>query len=192
MNRRYKDILSCCLAFSCFILLQGCSGYHFGNGALTERYHTITVPYAEGDFDGSFTTELIKQIAISGVFEYTRTGSDLLLKIRLIDFEDENIGFRYYRNKDDVLTRETIPVETRLSVTAEVSLMDRSTGKEVLPTVRISASTDFDHDYYSTKEAINVTSLGQLTDYDEALDAAEKPLYFNLSKKIVDYVSDAW
>jgi hypothetical protein len=174
------------------ILLSGCRGYQFGNSELSECYSSIAVPYAENDFDGSFTTELIRQVVTSGVYEYTRTGADLLLKVRLLDFDTDNVGFRYYKNKHDKLTSETIPVETRFSVIAEVTLIDRATGKTVLPTVRISAFTDFDHDYYSTKNNINVESLGQLTDYDEALDAADKPLYFNLSKKIVDYISDAW
>ncbi len=175
----------------CLIFLTGC-GYQFGNGTLASRYESITVPYAEDDFDGSFTTELIKQISTSGVYRYQRCSADLVLKVRLMDFDDDNIGFRYYRNKKNRLTRETIPTETRLFLTAEISLIDRSSGLIIQGPVRLMATTDFDHDYYSTKEAINVFSLGQLTDYDEALDAAMKPLYINLSKKIVDYLADSW
>lgn len=147
------------MAISSLLFLTGC-GYHFGNGPLSMRYHTISVPYAEGDFDGSFTTEVIKQISTAGVFKYKRTASDLILKIRLIDFDNENIGFQYYVNKENKKTRETIPIETRLSVTAEVSVIDAVSGAEVLTPVRISASTDFDHDYYSTKEGINEFSIG--------------------------------
>lgn len=175
-----------------FLFLTGCGCYQFGSGGLSERYQTISVPYAENDFDGSFTTEMIKQISTSGVFRYAQCSSDLILKIRLINAYEKNIGFRYYENKQNKLTRDIIPVETRLFETAEVSLFERSTGSFILKPVRISACTDFDHDYYSTKNRINDFSLGQLSDYDEALDAAEKPLHFNLAKKIVDYLSDVW
>lgn len=180
------------LIISLLLSLTGCRGYQFGSGVLSSRYQTISVPYAEGDFDGSFTTELIKQISVSGVFQYKHQCADLVLKVRLLEFDDYNIGFQYLIDKDCDLTRETIPIETRFIVIAEISVIDRSSGEVVLAPIRISASTVFDHDYYSTRDNINSVSLGQLTDYDEALDAAEKPLYYNLSKKIVDYLSDSW
>lgn len=173
------------------LILSGC-GYKFGSSGIFSNHQTVCVPYAEGDLDGSFTNELIKQIASQAVFEYQLTGANLALKVKLEDMKNDNIGYRYYRNKQNKLTRETIPVETRLSQTAIVSLIDTYSGLVVLGPVKITASTDFDHDYYSTKDAINVFSLGQLTDYDEALDAAKKPLYYNLSKKIVDFLADGW
>ncbi|HRD55016.1 MAG TPA: hypothetical protein PLC42_01325 [Parachlamydiaceae bacterium] len=174
-----------------FLFFTGC-GYQLETGSIASRYSSIAVPYAEGDFDGSFTKELIRQIATSGIFQYQRQGSDLLLKVRLMDFDDDNIGYRYFRNKKDKLTDETIPVETRLFLTAEISLLDASSGLIIQGPYRLQATTDFDHDYYSTKDAINVFSLGQLTDYDEALDAAQKPLHYHLAKKIVDFLADSW
>lgn len=188
MTPKFSSLIIFCLV----TFLTGCGGYQFGSGALTSKYRTISVPYAENDFDGSFTTELIKQISVSGVFQYNHQCADLILKVRLLEFDDYNIGFEYLIGKDCKLTRETIPIETRLTVIAEVSVLDRSSGEIVLAPIRIAASTVFDHDYYSTRDNINSVSLGQLTDYDEALDAAEKPLYYNLSKKIVDYLSDSW
>lgn len=177
--------------FVFFMAFSSC-GYRIEEGGIASRYSTVTVPYAEGDFDGSFTDELIRQISIGGVFQYQRYGADLILKVRLMDFSDQNIGYRYYRNKEDKLTHETIPVETRLFLTAEVSLLDGSSGLVIQGPYRIQATTDFDHDYYSTKDAINVFSLGQLTDYDEALDAAQKPLHYHLAKKIRDFLADSW
>ncbi len=175
------------------VSLTGCRGYQFGPGVLSSKYRTISVPYAEGDFDGSFTTEMIRQISVSGIFQYQHQCADLILKVRLLEFDDYNIGFRYQEDsKSCHLTRETIPVETRLIVLAEISVIDRASCEVVLAPVRITASTVFDHDYYSTKNNINSVSLGQLTDYDEAMDAAEKPLYYNLSKKIVDFLADSW
>ncbi len=172
-------------------MFSGC-GYHFGLGELPDQYSTISIPYAKGDFDGAFTTEVIRQFATTGSFKYVRTGGDLILKITLIDFDDDNIGFRYYKDKEGKRTRETIPVETRLFATAQVSVIDACTGVVVLGPAAIEASTDFDHNYYSTRNSINVFSLGQLTDFDEAYDAAIRPLNQCLAKKVVDYVIDSW
>lgn len=173
------------------LALSGC-GYQFGSSQFSSRYSTLSVPYASGDFDGSFTNEMIHHISTGSVFQYKRVNADLILKIDLIDFDVKNIGYRYYRNKHNKLTRETIPVETRSIVTAVFSLVDACTGYEVLSPVEVTACTDFDHDFYSTRDQINSKSLGQLTDYDEALDAAKKPLFFNLAKKISDYINDSW
>lgn len=197
-------------------------GYHFGNNVLQNRYTTVTVPFAEGDFDGTFTTEMIRQISVNSIFQYRRVQADLILKIRLIDYDTSNIGYRYYvkehekdhhsstneyvaresltsishnecENKiESKITHETIPVETRLFVTAEVSMIDACSGLEVLSPVLITSMTDFDHDYYSTTHQINEFSLGQLTDYDDALDAARRPLFVNLARKIADYLADGW
>lgn len=167
-------------------------GYHFGQGELPEKYATISIPYAQGDFDGNFTAELIRQISTAGSFKYVRTGGDLILKVALVDFDDDNIGFRYYKDKKGKRTRETIPVESRLFATAQVTVIDACTGVVVLGPAAIEASTDFDHDYYSTRNAINVFSLGQLSDFDEAYDAAIRPLNQCLARKVVDFVTDSW
>lgn len=178
-------------AFTSLMLLSGC-GYQFGKGELPNNYQTISVPYAEGDVNGAFTAELIKQIALSGAFNYVRTGGDLILKATLSDFHDEDIGLRYYREKDGKLTRETIPVEGRLFVTAEIEVIDALTGVVVLGPAAMQATTDFDHDFYSTRDNINVFSLGQLTDFDGAYDAALRPLNESLARKVTDFISDSW
>jgi len=182
-------IVTCLLLLS---LAATSCGYRFGHGGLPTQYRSITVPYAEGDLDGSLTAEVIRQFSTAGAFEYRRCGGDLILNIKVLDFGDEDIDFRYYRNKEGKRTSETIPVETRLTVLVEVVVIDAATGVSVLGPARIEDYTDFDHDYYSTRDAVNVFSLGQLTDFDEAYDAAQRPLNQSLAKKIVNYVCDSW
>lgn len=172
-------------------LVSGC-GYRFGQGELASKYETISVPYVKEDLDGTLTAQIVKALSVRGGLRYERVAGDLILYAEIIDVADENIGFRYYRNKANKITKETIPVETRLSITAEISIVDASTGEVLRGPVRLSAETDFDHDYYSTKNNINESSLGQLTDFDEAYDAAKRPLHQELAKKIVDYIYDSW
>lgn len=173
------------------LLLTGC-GYHFGQGGLASRYSTISVPYVEGDRDGSLTAAIVRQLTESGDYVYKSSNGALCLDVKVVQVSDQNIGFRYDRNKKGKITESVIPTETRITAVAEVTVYESAGCSPVLGPVLIAASVDFDHDYYNSRNAINVFSLGQLSDYDEAYDAVKRPLDEALAKKIVDYVNDSW
>lgn len=162
--------------------------YHFGQSDLSERYRTISIPYIEGDDEGELTAELIHTIASEGGLRYLPAGGELVLKIKLIESYDENIGFRYDRHKDGTIKKGLIPTETRLNLTAEVFLLEASSDSILRGPTLIRASIDFDHDYYYDRNSVNVFSLGQLNDIDEAQEAAMRPLHRRLAEKIGDYV----
>lgn len=171
-----------------FLLLILCScGYHFERDLLLPR--TVSVPFVEGDWDGDLTAAVVQQISTSGVFAYRKEGGSLTLKIKVLDSRDENIGFRYYRNKEGKLKKDLIPTETRIAVSAEVSLIETGTCNHILGPTLITAGVDFDHDFYSSDTTF---SLGQLSDYDSAYDAVNHPLNKILAQKIVDFVNDGW
>ncbi len=173
------------------LLLSACQ-YRFGRGELSEQYSTISVPFIEGDREGDLTCEVIRQIGTSGAFRYETSGSDLILSVKIIDYDNEDIGFRYDRKEHGELRKVIIPTETRLKTTAEVILRDAGTGQVIRGPSVISASIDFDHDFYFTRHEENVFSLGQLNDIDAAEDAVMHPLYKVLAGKIVDYVKNSW
>lgn len=180
------------LALLVLLFLTGC-GYRWGDGgAIPCSYRTVSIPYIEGDMDGQLTAALIQQISESGVLAYQESCGALTLNIEVIDLEDENIGFRYDRKKDGCFTSAIIPDETRLTIIVELTGVETCSGNVIMGPVRIKADVEFDHDYYSSRNAVNVFSLGQLTDYDEAYDAAQTPLSQRLARKIVDYVRDNW
>lgn len=177
----------------CLIIFQfsGC-GYHFGSGALPTNYSTFYIPYIKGDEEGLLTADVIKQMSRAGGLKFQTAGADLTILVELVDLRDENIGFRYDRNRQGKLTKSIIPAETRITAFAKVTVLDGLSGEVLLGPARLSASVDFDHDYYSSRNEINVFSLGQLDDYDAAHDVVFRPLYIALAKKIVDYVCDSW
>jgi len=168
------------------LLISSC-GYRFERDQLMPR--TLSVPFAEGDVDGDLTSAVIQQISSSGVYSYRKEGGAVLLKIKILDLRDENIGFRYYRNKEGKLKKDIVPTETRIAVSAEVSLVDAVSCTPILGPTRITAGVDFDHDFYSSDTTF---SLGQLNDYDSAYDAVVHPLNKVLAQKIVDFVNDGW
>jgi hypothetical protein len=171
-------------------LLAGCQ-YQFGYGELSQRYTTLSVPYAEGDSKGELTAEVIKKISTSGAFRYVNCQGDLILKIKFIELRDENIGFRYDRKKRGKLRHAIVPTETRLKSVVEAVLTDAA-GRVVRGPTRIAASIDFDHSFYSSRHGINIFSLGQLSDIDAAHDAVMHPLNQQLADRIVDYIINSW
>lgn len=189
------------------LLITSC-GYRFGQGAVISQYRTVTVPFVEGDRDGTFTAALVEDISRSGCLTYHCEGGELILYVTLLDLYDENVGYRYDRKKEskendgdgeeengekeEVLTHSIIPIETRVHVLAEVTLVEACSGCEVLGPVQLHEFVDFDHDYYFSREGINVFSLGQVNDIDTAHDDVFKPLSHKLAQKIVDYINAAW
>lgn len=173
-------------------LLTSCS-YQFGQSCLQDKYSTMTIPYCGGDKDGRLTAALIRHLSQSGTLEYCNSNGQLTLVVKLLKVRDKNIGFRYDRNrKKDELLDTIIPTEMRRTVFAEVVVIESYSKRVLIGPARISASVDFDHDYYSSRNGINIFSLGQLGDIDAAYDACLAPLYQNLAEKIIDYVNNSW
>lgn len=168
-------------------MLAAC-GYQYGTGGIISTYRTISIPYVKNDLDGRMTAALVKVISTQSGLQYEKCGGELTLLVEIIEFENENIGYRYDRKNDGKLTHSIIPAETRLMLAAQVTLVESQTAKPLAGPVKITAFVDFDHDYERTRNGVNVFSLGQLTDYDEAYDAALQPLYEVLSEKIADFI----
>lgn len=174
-----------------FLALMGC-GYQLGQDGTALSYRTLAVPTITGDGNGGLASALVKEVGCSGCFEYRQSGAAAILKVVLIDLKENNIGFRYDRHKLGKIRHTIIPTETRLTGIVEVSLLDACSGAVILGPVKLSASEDFDHDYYTSRNGVNIFSLGQLNDYDEAYDAALYPLNVALAQKIVDYICNSW
>jgi hypothetical protein len=172
------------------LLLTGCQ-YRAGQGGFSGNYSTITIPYAGGDEDGRLTSSLVKKMEESHILSYCHTNGELVLVVNLLKVKDKNIGFRYDRKKDGERAKTIIPTETRRFLQAEVVVTEACSGREVLGPVRMTAYVDFDHDYYTVRDQVNIFSLGQLVDIDAAYDAAWEPLYDKLAEKVIDWVNNA-
>ncbi len=168
------------------LLLSSC-GYQF-ESLSQERRVTIQVPFALGDHQGDLTNFVVQFLAESGRFVPVTSGGRYQLDIFFLDCRDVNVGFRYDTNAEGELTNTLVPRETRSSSLVEINLWDTTSGLTVIGPARVSASVVFDHEWYSSPDAINVFSLGQVNDYSDAKDNALYPLNRELAKKIVDLV----
>jgi hypothetical protein len=180
----------CGLLHLCLLLLSGC-GYQFGQGDPLLDQRTLCVPYVLGDLDGDMTAALIHQLSTSGQMKYSTTCGDLILKVKLINLYDENIGFRYDRNKEGKRVDVIIPSELRRIITAEICVINAANGCVLIEPVKISASVDCDHDFNDI-DGRNTFSIGQLTNEHAAKDAMMRCLNRILAQKIVDYLNNTW
>lgn len=186
----------------CFLLtlgfLSGCN-YAFEGEENSLQGKTVSVPYIDGDFEGKFTDELIRQIAASGQFRPVQNHGELLLKVKIISMDNHKIGYRHHR--DDTTGRihkRLMPVEDRKIMTAEISLIHEATGKTLVGPEIVSASGDFDYvDPDSIRELAFINSqgkpqnvldfsLGQLDSIEGAQDDVYVPIFRSLSQKIID------
>jgi hypothetical protein len=182
-----------------FILLLASCGYH-----ATQDLGTISIPYVEGDEEGILTAELVRHFSHSGTYTYAQKGGDVLLQVKLVDKQNNRIGFRYDRNgKSGAIQQNLLPTENRRSAIAEVSLIDPSTGETILGPERVSASTEYDYvdvnslrdlsfiDSSGHRQTVLNFSEGQVDSIEGGHDDAARPLYRHLAEKIASAVSQA-
>lgn len=173
-----------CLFMAAFLLINAC-GYKAGAGGSSPGV-TFCVPLIEGDKDALFSSTIIREVSSRTSFQYNSENAQTILNIRILDLDDENVGFRYDRKRTGKLRHNVIPTETRIAVQVEMTLFKACDSTPILGPLLIEAAIDFDHEYYPNRDAINVFSLGQLTDYDAARDAAIFPLSRELARRIAD------
>jgi hypothetical protein len=185
-----------------FLLLTSC-GYNPGRSQHSEKI-VVCVPYIKGDFNGLFTNELIKQISYSPSLNYKYSNSDYTLKVEILSDTTKQIGYKYDRDNNNQRRKNIRATEGRQTVLARVELIDKKTDLIKFGPFEVQADSEFD---YVDPDSLNdlsfiapngqrVTvlaySLGQLESIEDAKEAALKPLYENLSKKIVDAILAYW
>jgi hypothetical protein len=163
-------------------IMTGCAGWHVANSVTSDR-STISIPYAQGDSTGEFTSRLIEFVNRQPGFQVDDSGRYLLI-VSLLDHKEQKIGYRYDPLKLDKGRKKIIPNENRGKELAEVALVDRFTNKTVGGPAFILGSADYDHQENTIDRNTNKLSLGQLSDIDAEHDVVSNPLYRDLAQKI--------
>lgn len=173
----------------CLLLALSCTscGWHV---AKTQEARTLSIPYVNGDTDGSLTQEIVSQVEKGGSFAYVQDGGELTLKVILIDSKSENIGWRYNEKKLSNGRKKIDPSEVRRKLLAKVEVIENGSNKLILGPAYILGCTEFDHQYYDVNNNINNFSLGQLTDIDTTYDVVNIPLHRDLAIQIAQYLAN--
>ena len=188
--------------FSLILVFSSCS-YRWQPDFPKEGRPTISIPFIQGDEDGTLTSEIIGAISSSGVADVRSHSGEYTLEIAIVSEASEKIGFRVDPQKvHGEVKKNLLASEGRRSITIEMTLC--LGGEVVNGPYRITADADFDYvDGDSIQDLTFVNtggatltvlpfSLGQLESNESAALAATKPLYRSLAQKVVDAISSEW
>ncbi len=190
--------------FALFIVLTSC-GYRWQPDYPHSSRPTIAVPFVKGDDDGSFTTEIIRALATSGIADVRLKSVDYRLEVTVISSTLETIGYRKDKQKvDREINRNMVATEARKAITIEATLYKGVSEEIAYGPYSIQGDADYDYvdgdsyqdltfvDSKGFTQAVLPFSLGQLESPESAQEAAIRPLYAHLAKKIVDVISAEW
>lgn len=161
------------LSITAALLAAGCATYHFGS-KVPDELRTIAVPVFENasgypEIDAVVTEYVLREVQREGTFKIKRIDSaSLKLLGKLVRSDISAISFdRNYSSRAS---------EYRYALTAEITLVERGTGKLLIDAMPIRADTTF------------LTSGDMLTGMQDAYPRIAK----ELSRKIVDAVIAHW
>jgi hypothetical protein len=180
--------------FFLFLILSSC-GYR---SAQLEERPTISIPYVQGDIEGMLTAAIVRELASRLPYEYRSSGGALRLDVKLIQDQQEKVGYRYNRNTTTgKIEKNLMPTESRRTASAEVTLTRLSTEEKLFGPEVITANVDFDYDDVNAINGLSFIpegqthrqttlrySLGQVDSIEGAQDDAATPLYRQLAEKI--------
>ena len=180
------------LALLTLFSLQGC-GYRstLQSNALSS-YHSISVPYIEGDNEGYITSQVIEALCSSGAWKYRTYQGELVLKVKILGTKVEDVGYDRSFNANNQVERWMVPNERLLSILAEVQVLDSSTHKVVFGPKAVSANVKFDFDPEYNEDNLVPFSLAQYNFVENAERSAKTPLNAKLAKNIVDALINDW
>lgn len=189
-----------------FIVLTSC-GYRWQPECPNENDSrpTISVPYVSGDADGSLTAEIVRALAASGVGEVQQWGARYQLQVSIVAAEGQTIGYRRDRQQiSGESQKNLVASERRKTMAVKAALYESQSGKIISGPFRIEAYSDFDYvDGDSIQDLVFIASngirqvvlpfsLGQLEPSEAAEEAAMRPLYVKIAKKIIDSIYAEW
>lgn len=159
----------------------------------------LSVPYVEGDGDGSLTQEIIRSLTISGKAIVNQHNAPYRLETKIIRSDNSVIGYRRDRQEINGKSQKNlIASESRNRIAIEALIRNLSTNQIHSGPFQIESYVDYDYiDQDSIYDltfvnpegqvtAILPFSLGQLQAIDMAREASMRPLEVLLAKKLID------
>lgn len=178
-------------------------GYRWQPELSQDHLPTVTIPYVDGDEDGSLTAAISQALSQSGLATVRSYGGEYRLQASISKADTETIGYRIDPQKvDGEVRKNLLSTEGRKTITLQVSWFKEDELKFGPYQISADAEYDFvDGDSIQDLTFVNPTgqsilvlpfSLGQLEPSESAQEGALKPLYSLLAEKVVDAISSEW
>lgn len=188
-----------------FLLAVSCvsCGYRWEPDYPNEIRPSISVPFVQGDEDGTLTAEIVHKLAASGLADVTSKSGDYQLRVSIVNTTLEQVGYRIDPQKiKGEIKKNLLATEGRKTITMEAALYD----KEEVAFGPYKIVADIDYDYVDGDSLQDLTftnsagefltvlpfSLGQLESVESAQEAALRPLNVRLAQKVVDAIFSEW
>ena len=190
--------------FLLLLVLASC-GYRWEPEYPNQSRPSVSIPFAIGDEDGTFTAEIARALTQSGLADLQNREGDYRLQVAILNTVQETVG---YRRDRQIIKGESkknlLASEGRKNITVEAILFKADTNEIAYGPYVITADADYD---YVDGDSLNDLaffgpggeqivvlpfSLGQLESFEAAQEAASRPLYVRAAQKIVDVIFSEW
>ena len=180
------------------VLLSGC-GYRWQPECPSQARPTVSVPFVQGDEEGTLTSAIVRTLTALGIADVFSHAGDLRLQIAIVDTKNQPVGYRLDKQKiSGEIKKNIVACEGRKTITVEATLFEGNSDCVIKGPYTISEDADYDYvdgDSIQDLAFVNTSgvltpalpfSLGQLESVESAQEAAHRPLYERLARKIAD------
>ncbi len=184
-----------------FACMSGC-GYEW-RGA--DAVQTISIPYVCNDEDGSLTAELIRTFVSESYFRVIRSGAKYRLEASIVHRQNDEIGYQTNPQKiKGKIHKNLVDDQARKTIAVDVTLFDEESKIAMFGPCRIEADEVYDYvdgdslqdlafqDSKGRGRSVLEFSLGQLEPSGAAQEAALRPLYKKIARKIAEAIASAY
>ena len=188
--------------FLSLICLSSC-GYHWSPDLGQTVRPTISVPFVEGDGDGSLTQAIVYALSSSGMADVRQAGARYRLCVSIVHSGSQTIGYRRDRQKiSGEIKKNLVSAEGRKTVSIEATVYEKD--KIVCGPIRLNADSDYDYldgdsmqdlafiNPFGVQQTVLPFSLGQLEPKEAAEEATTKPLNGKIAGILVDAIFNVW
>ena len=143
----------------------------------------VDVPFIQGDELGVLNKKIVYYLSQSGQFIYHPSSAKAFVHVDNLKVRKINVGYRYEVDESAELTNRVIPSESRLFVTAYVSLKN-SIGEIIKGPFIAKAHHDYDFDFFANFGGVTPLSRGQVEEGTAAEELARSPLFDKFARTI--------
>jgi hypothetical protein len=169
------------------------------------NFPSISIPFVEGDSDGSLTYAIVEMISISGRAKVKQSRANYRLQVKIVGSNTQAIGYRRDKQKISGKSQKNlVRSEERTTRIIEMTLYEGNGDKILQGPVRLSADSDYDCldgdsmqdlafiNPLGIQQTVLPFSLGQLESKEAAKEAATRPLNIKIAKKVANVLFDIW
>ena len=189
--------------FFLFVMCLSSCTYRWSPDLDQRTRPTISVPFVEGDGDGSLTQAIVYALVASGMADVRQQGAHYRLCAAIVHSGSHTVGYRRDRQKiSGEIKKNLVSSEGRKTLSIIATVYEKD--KIICGPIRLDADSDYDYldgdsmqdlafiNPLGRQQTVLPFSLGQLEPKEAAEEAATKPLNTKIAGILVDALFNIW